>query len=125
MAFAALGLYSLRANRFAKYIYLAAAGAYVALWGINLPRFYQERFPQYAPQEVVKVGRENGGLPIYARFSEREYWYELRDHPEIPIEGLSYSAKPPDLLMTTHNWVGDDRWFAPSIFGKRAIGSRC
>jgi hypothetical protein len=112
MAFAALGFYALRANAFTKFAAIAIGSAYLALWAVNLPRFYRERLPQYTPDEIVAAWRDNPGLPIYAQFSEREFWYELRDHPEIHVRGLTYSAKPPYLLVTTHNWVGDGRWFA-------------
>ena len=124
MAFVALGFYALRANAFAKILGIAAAGAYLIFWAVNLPRFYNERLPQYTPDEIVSAWRENGQLPVYGRMSERELWYELRDHPEVHVEGLSYSAKPPYLLVTRHNWIGDDRWLGGFPESLRQAGYR-
>jgi hypothetical protein len=124
MAFVALGFYALRASAFAKILGIAAAGAYLIFWAVNLPRFYNERLPQYTPDEIVSAWRENGQLPVYGRMSERELWYELRDHPEVHVEGLSYSAKPPYLLVTTHNWIGDDRWLGGFPESLRQAGYR-
>ncbi|HLH44321.1 MAG TPA: hypothetical protein VKV74_15130, partial [Bryobacteraceae bacterium] len=76
-AFTALGFYALRGNAFTKMLSTAAAGAYLIVWAVNLPRFYNERLPQYTPGEIVDAWRENGRIPLYGRMSERELSYEL------------------------------------------------
>ena len=65
----------------------------------------------YTTQDLVSAWKQNGSLPVYARECERELRYELRQHPEIPIATLPLDLKPPYLLIGTHNWIGDGRWY--------------
>jgi len=112
LAFTAFGFYALRARVVTRILGIVLASGYVALWAMNLPSFYEQRQPVYQPADLVTAWRENGRLPVYARECERELRYELREHPEIPIDGLPAQAKPPYLLIATHNWIGDNRWYA-------------
>ncbi len=66
---------------------------------------------RYTPDELVSAWKQNGSLPVYARECERELRYELRQHPEIQIATLPLESKPPYLLIGTHNWIGDGRWY--------------
>jgi hypothetical protein len=111
-AFAALGFYGLRSYPAARLIAVAVACCYVGLWAANLPRFYNDRLPRYTPQELVAAWQENGNLPVYARECERELRYALRDHPEMQVSTLGEDPKPPYLVISTHNWIGDNRWYA-------------
>jgi hypothetical protein len=87
------------------------AAGYLLIWGLNLPAFYYQRQAMYTPEELVATWKQNGSLPIYARECERELRYELRQHPEMSISTLPSEMKPPYLLIGTHNWISDNRWY--------------
>jgi len=112
LIFAALGFYTLRVRPGMRVLGVAIACGYLVVWALNLPAFYAQRQPVYTPADLVAAWEQNGRLPVYSRGAERELRYELRFRPEIPIEGLSDNSKPPYLLVATHNWIGDNRWFA-------------
>jgi hypothetical protein len=109
--FAALGFYALRARLATRIAGIGLACGYMTLWAVNLPAFYQQRQVMYTPQDLVSAWQENGRLPVYARECERELRYELRQHPEIQVASLPEDSKPPYLLVGTHNWIGDGRWY--------------
>jgi hypothetical protein len=111
LTFAALGFYSLRGRWITRVLGAAVACIYLTLWAANLPAFYAQRQPTYTPEELVTVWEQNGRLPVFARECERELRYELRQHPEISIASLPEKSQPPYLLIATHNWVGDNRWY--------------
>jgi len=111
LTFTALGFYALHAHPITRILGMVTACGYLAVWGINLPAFYTQRQPVYTPADLLSAWEQNGRLPVYTRGAERELRYELRQHPEIQIAGLSEQTKPPYLLITTHNWIGDNRWF--------------
>jgi hypothetical protein len=111
LAFAALGFYGLRGRTITRVMGAGIAFAYLILWALNLPAFYDHRQAVYAPEELVAAWEQSGKLPVYTRGSERELHYELRDHPEIQISTLTNEVRPPYLLITTHNWIQDHRWF--------------
>jgi hypothetical protein len=112
LACTALGFYSLRVYKTTLVLGVAAACAYLTLWAVNLPRFYNEREPVYAAEEIVDTWKENGSLPVYARECERELRYELRQHPEIHVDSLPQVVKAPYLVVATHNWIGDNSWYS-------------
>jgi len=112
VVFTALGFYSLRFHKITRFAGTLGATAYLLLWGINLPRFYQERLPLYTAEDLVSSWTENGKLPVYARECEREIRYELLAHPEIRVYSLPKVSTPPYLLITTHHWIGDNTWFS-------------
>jgi hypothetical protein len=113
LAFTALGLYALGARPVLRILGVAAAVVYLALWGINLPRFYRERVTPYSAQELVSIWRQNQGIQVYMRGgNEREIEYTLRLHPEIPLRSLPLLSKAPYLLITTHYQIDDPVWFA-------------
>jgi hypothetical protein len=112
LVFTALGFYSLRFHKMTRIAGTLAATAYLVLWAVDLPRFYQERLPMYTPEELVTAWTQNGKLPVFARECERELRYELRTHPEIRVNTLPAVSKPPYLLITTHHWIGDNTWFS-------------
>ena len=111
LAFAAFGFYALRANLFTRVLGLAITCGYLVVWGANLPAFYAQRQAMYTPEDLFSTWKQNGSLPVYARECERELRYELRQHPEIQIATLPQELKPPYLLIGTHNWIGDNRWY--------------
>ncbi len=115
LTFVAFGFYALRGAPLTRLLGIALAGAYLLVWGLNLPAFYRERRAAYTPNELVDTWKENGSLPVFAWGSERELRYELREHPEISIDTVPMHSKstqaPPYLLICTHNWIGDDHWF--------------
>jgi hypothetical protein len=111
LAFAALGFYALRAYRATLILGGIVACGYLVLWAVNLPAFYEQRQPSYTADELVSVWKQNGSLPVYARECERELRYELRGHPEISIASLPVDSKPPYMIVATHNWIGDNRWY--------------
>lgn len=111
LAFTALGFYALRARLITRILAMGIASGYLVLWAVNLPAFYQQRQARYTPDELVSAWKQNGSLPVYARECERELRYELRQHPEIQIATLPLESKPPYLLIGTHNWIGDGRWY--------------
>ena len=111
LAFTSLGFYSLRALPSGRILGAALACGYAAIWAVNLPAFYAERQPVYTAGDVLAAWEQSGRLPVYSRGAERELRYELRNYPAIRVEGLSPDSKPPYLLVTTHNWIGDNRWF--------------
>jgi hypothetical protein len=111
LTFAALGFYSLRGHMVTRVLGIGLACGYLILWGVNLQGFYSQREAVYAPADLVAAWEQSGRLPVYTRGSERELRYELRDHPEIQISTVTTDVKPPYLLITTHNWIRDHRWF--------------
>jgi len=112
LACTALGFYALRQHTATRVLGMLAAGGYLILWVANLPRFYNERKPVYAANEIVEAWKQNGNLPVYARECERELRYQLRGHPEIHIQTLPRVSKPPYLVVATHNWIGDHTWYS-------------
>jgi hypothetical protein len=112
LTFTALGFYSLRTYKTTLVLGIVAACGYLTLWAIDLPRFYEEREPVYAAQEIVDTWKANGSLPVYARECERELRYELRQHPEIHVDSLPRDVKAPYLVVATHNWIGDNSWYS-------------
>jgi hypothetical protein len=107
-----IGFYSLRTYKVTRVLGIAAACVYLALWAVNLPRFYDERKPVYAAEEIVNAWQENGRLPVYARECDRELRYALRQHPEIHIDSLYKVVQAPYLVVATHNWIGDNSWYS-------------
>ena len=112
LIFTALGFYSFRFYPATRIVGTVAATAYLALWAVNLPRFYQERQTAYTADDLVSAWTQTGKLPVYARECEREIRYELRAHPEIQVNTLPKISTPPYLLITTHHWIGDNTWFS-------------
>ncbi len=111
LAFAAFGFYALRYNFLTRVLAVALACGYLVVWAVNLPAFYERREAVYTPDDLVSAWKQNGSLPVYARECERELRYELRQHPEISVATLPMEMKPPYLLIGTHNWIGDGRWY--------------
>jgi hypothetical protein len=113
LTFTALGFYALRVHPVTRVLGIAAACGYLSLWAMNLPSFYAHRQPVYSPSDLYRAWEENGKLPVYSMGSDREMRYQLRHHPEVPIAPLPEKLllKPPYLLVETHNWIGDNRWF--------------
>jgi hypothetical protein len=111
LTFAVFGFYALRARLVTRVLGAGLALAYLGVWAADLPAFYHERLAMYSPEELFNTWQQNGRLPVYARECERELRYELRQHPEVEISTLPSDLKPPYLIVGTHNWIGDNRWY--------------
>lgn len=101
-AFTGLGALLLLQSRMMRIGATAAAVAYLALWAVNLPRFYQERVADYSADDIVQAWRQNGRIPVYTRGSERELYWVMRNHPEVEIHSLAPKTPAPYLLVATH-----------------------
>jgi hypothetical protein len=103
LSFTALGFWSLRATPIAKAVGVLVAVFYLAMWGINLPRFYRERVSTYTTADIVETWKANGKLPLYCWTCYDEIRYAVKDYPDIhvtPIENGRLPQAPYFLVLT-------------------------
>ena len=103
LAFTVLGIYSLCANRTTRAFAIAMATAYVCLWGINLPKFYEDRLVTYDRAEIVADWAEAGKLNVYCWYCYDAISYVVRDYPELSV--VKQLPKAPFLLIANRTSI--------------------
>jgi hypothetical protein len=103
LSFTALGFWSLRGNSIARAAGILIGVSYLAMWGINLPRFYQERAATYSTADIVDTWKTNGKLPLYCWTCYDEIRYAVKGYPDIPVTAIENGRLPqaPYFLVLT------------------------
>ena len=101
--FSVLGIYSLCANRATRASAIAMATAYVCLWAVNLPKFYEDRLVPYDRAEIVADWAKGGKLKVYCWFCYDAIGYAVRDYPDLHL--VKQRPKAPFLLVTNRTSI--------------------
>jgi len=112
-SFTAMGFYTLVRPSKLRPIGVVLAVAYVILWTINLPHFYQERVIPFDSKELLSVWEESGKLKIYTLGGAKDsirYRMGMRLPVEIQNLPFPFPNDPPFLIVSTHSAIEDDFW---------------
>jgi hypothetical protein len=103
LSFTALGFWSLRAKPIGKAAGILIAVFYLAMWGVNLPRFYRERVSTYTTADIVNTWNANGKLPLYCWTCYDEIRYAVKDYPDVHVTSIENGQLPqaPYFLVLT------------------------
>jgi hypothetical protein len=111
--FTAIGFYTLVRSVKIKPIAVIVGVAYIILWTINLPHFYQERVQPFDSRELLTVWEESGKRKIYTLGGCKDsIQYRLRQHSHVKIQNLPFPLHidEPFLLVSLHWGIEEDLW---------------
>ena len=113
-SFTAMGFYTLVRPSKLKPIGIVLAVAYIILWVVNLPNFYQERILPFESKELLATWEQCGKLKVYTLDNCKDsIKYRLHKHSKVEVQNLplpSLPNDPPFLIVSTHWTIEDDLW---------------
>jgi len=109
-SFTAMGFYALGRSARWKPIAVVVGVAYIILWIINLPHFYQERIIPFDSRELLTAWEQSGKPKVYTLSGCKDsIKYRMRQHSQVEVQNLPFPL-PNDqvfLIVSIHGAIED------------------